>query len=206
MDRIINEIIDKYEAHTKTRPFIVAIDGLSGAGKTTVTQQLENILTSQNYKVRVVHIDDHIVERHKRYNTGHDEWYEYYYLQWDVELLKRELFKKIYLNSDLTLPFYVYETDQIYQEKINLDSSSIVIIEGIFLQRDEWREYLDYVCYLDCPRDIRFDRVLNRDPYNGSHEKRLQKYKRRYWLGEEHYLHKVNPIKIADQVIKYEKR
>ena len=42
---------------------------------------------------RIFHIDDHIVERNKRYHTGYEEWYEHYYLQWDIEWLRRKFFK-----------------------------------------------------------------------------------------------------------------
>lgn len=55
--------------------------------------------------------------------------------------------------------------------------------------------------YLDCPRELRHKRALNRDSYIGDYQARLNKYKRRYWLGEKHYLDIVKPIKSADLVI-----
>lgn len=69
-------ILHKYKNHKWHRPFIVAVDGLGGAGKTTLVQQLKHDLNG----IVTIHIDDHIVERKKRYHTGHDEWFEYYQL------------------------------------------------------------------------------------------------------------------------------
>ncbi|TFB21707.1 adenylyl-sulfate kinase [Filobacillus milosensis] len=196
--QLIHRILDEHKNYKQKRPFIVAIDGLSGAGKTTISNQIENELTKRNISVAIFHIDDHIVERKHRYNTGYEEWYEYYYLQWDVKLLQQKLFKALHNESKLTLPFYNHSTDTTLYKTVNINSSELVLIEGIFLQREEWLPYIDYVVYIDCPREIRFERALNRDTYIGDYQERLYKYKRRYWQGEDHYLNHVNPLKRAD--------
>ncbi|MGE7931175.1 kinase [Viridibacillus arvi] len=186
----------------KKRPLIVAIDGLSGAGKTTLVKKLEQELSNNNSSVVIIHIDDHIEKKHKRYETGHEEWYEYYYLQWDIKMLTISLFEGLKSNKkNITLPYYDKSTDTISAKQISVAVDSIILIEGIFLQRKEWREFYDYTIFLDCPRELRYERVLNRDSYIGDKQAILLKYKRRYWLGEEHYLNTENPIKNADIVI-----
>ncbi|MGG0663601.1 kinase [Viridibacillus arvi] len=186
----------------KKRPFIVAIDGLSGAGKSTLVKKLEQELSNNNSSVVIIHIDDHIEKKHKRYETGHEEWYEYYYLQWDIKMLTNSLFEGLRNNKkNIDLPFYDKSTDTISVKQITVTVDSIILIEGIFLQRKEWREFYDYTIFLDCPRELRYERVLNRDSYIGDKKAILLKYKRRYWLGEEHYLNTENPIKNADIVI-----
>ncbi|MDZ5471445.1 kinase [Bacillus sp. 31A1R] len=200
---LINLLNECYINKSKLdRPFVVAIDGLSGAGKTTLVKRIQEQLT--NIDVVVIHIDDHIVERNKRYHTGYEEWYEYYSLQWDVEKLSNDLFEKLQSNSDIHLPFYNNSTDTYEVKEIPFTPRSIVLVEGIFLQRHEWRDYLDFVIYIDCPRDIRYKRVLTRDTYIGDFESRLNKYKNRYWLGEDHYLKVVKPMEIADLIINFE--
>ena len=184
------------------RPYIVAIDGLSGAGKTTIVKSLEREISNRNCKAVTIHIDDYIVERDKRYNTGFEEWYEYYYLQWNIESLTRHLFEGLLHNHhDLQLPFYDHSTDSLRMRALSIPASSIVLIEGIFLQRREWRGFYDYVIYLNCPREVRYERVLKRDSYIGDIQQRLNKYNKRYWPGEKHYLEVENPIEQADVVI-----
>lgn len=185
----------------KDRPLIVGIDGLSGAGKTTFVKKLRQELMSQNDDVIILHLDDYIVEKTKRYQTEYEEWYEYYFLQWDIKRLETELFKKINAKSKtLTLPFYDKSADTISTQQIKVSLNTICIIEGIFLQRKEWRDYFDYVIFIDCPRELRVERVLKRDLYIGSHQERLNKYQKRYWLGEEYYLNIENPMSKADIV------
>ena len=197
MGLLKQQILEKYKQHNECRPFIVAIDGLSGAGKTTLVNELKSFINN----VVMIHIDDHIVEKAKRYNTGHDEWFEYYQLQWDTDYLKEHLFHKLFKNEKyLTLPFYNKEEDTITQRKIRIFPTSMVIIEGIFLLRTEWKTFYDYIIFLDCPRDIRYERVLHRDTYIGNVEERLKKYQNRYWVAEEYYLKKQKPLELAHYV------
>lgn len=200
--KIVNELFHLFNTRSfKQRPFIVAIDGLSGAGKTTMVKELEDVLKGK-CNVTIIHMDDHIVENTKRYNTGYDEWFEYYYLQWDIDLIKNDLLEKIHnYYTKISLPYYDKDSNKTTLKEITISYDSIILIDGIFLQRKEWKNFYDYKIFLNCPREIRYERVLNRDLYIGNLQTRLNKYKRRYWLGEEHYLKTENPIEQADKII-----
>ncbi|MFJ7733766.1 kinase [Lysinibacillus sp. NPDC097231] len=194
-----SDIIKRYKARsTKNRPFIIAIDGLGGAGKSTIANELAEELQSI-CAIELIHIDYLIVERSKRYDTGFDEWYEYYYLQWDIEFIKKNILLPLHNNNlQLVLPFYNQSADMVSNRKIILDSNSILIIEGVFLLRHEWRNFYDYRLFIDIPRQVREERVLQRDVYIGDSEARLSKYERRYWPAEDYYLEKEKPLAVAD--------
>ena len=87
-----NELINVMKKHKENR-FILGIDGLSRSGKTTFVANLKENMKQEGIPFHIFHIDDHIVERNKRYHTGYEEWYEYYYLQWDIEWLRQKFFK-----------------------------------------------------------------------------------------------------------------
>lgn len=201
-NHLIHQIQRGYQKHIKTRPYIVALDGLSGAGKTTLVKHLNDNLNN----IVIIHIDDHIVERSKRYNTGHEEWFEYYQLQWDVQFLKEQLYQKLQQNASLlNLPFYQKEQDTHINKTVHVSTNNIVIIEGIFLLRDEWRNFYDYIIFLDCPKELRYERVLQRDTYIGDVEARFEKYNNRYWVAEEYYLKMQKPYELA-HTIQYSKK
>lgn len=196
---IKQHILNQHQKHKLNRPFIIAIDGLSGAGKTTIVNHLKDKLDN----VLVIHIDDHIVERKKRYDTGYEEWYEYYQLQWDTVYLEEELYKKLHQNDDhLHLSFYNKDHDSFVNKTIPLSPYQIIIIEGIFLLREEWKNYYDYIIFLDCPKEIRYERVLVRDAYIGDKGQIVDKYENRYWVAEEYYLNKQSPLTIAHCIVK----
>ena len=203
----IEELVEKISTQMKTlspkvRPLLVGIDGLGGAGKSTFVKSLEHELTTTNNKVVTFHLDDHIVERNKRYGTGHEEWVEYYTLQWDVDFLASDLFERLHTQCDtIILPFYNKVTDSISAQQFKVEPNSIILVEGIFLQRPEWKSFFDFVIFLDCPRKLRYKRVLKRDSYIGNQQEIFSKYKRRYWPAEKHYLDSVKPIRNADVVL-----
>ncbi|PED71545.1 uridine kinase [Bacillus pseudomycoides] len=190
-----NELVKVIAENTSNR-FILGIDGLSRSGKTTLVKQLEDELKQKDIPFHIFHIDDHIVERSKRYNTKHEEWYEYYQLQWDVEWLQQHLFHKLRLENQLNLPFYDHQTDFCEMREVIIPSPCVIVIEGVFLQRKEWREYFDYMVYLDYPREQRFLRE------NEETQKNLLKFEHRYWKVEDFYLKVESPQQNADLVLK----
>ncbi|MDV2582301.1 kinase [Alkalibacillus haloalkaliphilus] len=193
-------ILDCYKKHEQSRPFIIGVDGLSGSGKTTLSKQFYNLL-SQNYTLSIIHLDDHINCRSMRYNTRYKEWYEYYYLQWDVEMLTKQLFNNINNNVNVNLPFYNKVEDNHFYHEIQVAQKDFCIIEGVFLQRDQWKHFFDYIIYIDCPRDVRFKRVIERDLVLGDQLEVMSKYDRRYWPGEEYYLSVECPKEQSDFIL-----
>ena len=69
------------------KSIVVGIDGLSGAGKTTLVNQLEEEVRAAGRVPVILHIDDFITTRAVRYNDDYEEWYGYYVLQWRYEYL-----------------------------------------------------------------------------------------------------------------------
>ncbi|QWG45503.1 hypothetical protein EXW31_15010 [Bacillus mycoides] len=189
-----SEIMKVIKEHKDER-FILGIDGLSRSGKTTLVKELEEDLKQSEIPFHIFHIDDHITERNKRYNTGFAEWYEYYNLQWDIEWLQRNFFWKLQSDIQVQLPFYHDETDICEMKEIQLPLVGVIIVEGVFLQRKEWRNFFHYMVYLDCSRETRFLRESEET------QKNLSKFQSRYWKAEEHYLEAELPRERADLVI-----
>ncbi|MED3079742.1 kinase [Bacillus wiedmannii] len=189
-----NELINIMKKHKENR-FILGIDGLSRSGKTTFVTNLKENMKQESIPFHIFHIDDHIVERNKRYHTGYEEWYEYYYLQWDIESLRQKFFQKLQNETKLKLPFYNNETDSSEMKKVQIPIVGVIVIEGVFLQRKEWRDFFHYMVYLDCPRETRFFRE------SPETQKNLSKFENRYWKAEGFYLETELPKDRADLVI-----
>ncbi|CAM3726913.1 kinase [Mesobacillus thioparans] len=192
IEDLVSEIVSKAEHSDR---LIIGLDGLSRSGKTTIAKNMAAMLEETDIQIGMIHLDDHIVDRTKRYGTGQAEWKEYYFLQWEVEHLREILFGKLKDDNELVLPFYDDQLDQQVYKKLNLTGKKIVLVEGIFLQREEWKEQLDYTIFIDCPRQIRFERENARTRENTG------KFENRYWKAEDYYLEKLNPKVKADKVI-----
>jgi uridine kinase len=197
---VIQNFRSLFESVNRADRLIVGIDGLSRSGKTTLVKNLGNVLKKMDIPYQILHIDDFIVERTKRYNTGHDEWYEYFSLQWDVQWLKENFFEKLPCSETLLLPFYDHEKDRQVFKEVGLKNAAVVIVEGVFLLREEWRSFFDYIAFLDCPREVRFSRESSVTQQN------LKKFEQRYWKAEEFYLETVSPKDKANLIIPFDLR
>ncbi|MCA0987641.1 hypothetical protein LCM09_10085 [Alkalihalobacillus algicola] len=179
----------------KEKRIVIGIDGLSRSGKTTLVKKMRQGAPCSDREIVVIHLDDYIEVRKARYNTGHEEWVEYYRYQWDVPYLRDQLFKKVKVASELKLKRYDEQSDSHFLEECPLPDAAIILIEGVFLQRIEWRDYFDYMIYLECPRGTRFLRESEET------QKKLAKFNERYWKAEDYYLEQVAPKENADLVL-----
>ncbi|KAA0546860.1 hypothetical protein FZW96_12750 [Bacillus sp. BGMRC 2118] len=191
----INVLVNKMNEFERERRYILGIDGLSRAGKTSIVTEIGQYLKERNQSFHIFHMDELIVQRIDRYNTGHEEWFEYFQLQWNTQWLKDNLFRKLKESRDVLLPFYCNESDTHSNRKVILPKTGLIIVEGVFLQRDEWKEFFDFVVYMDCTREIRFKRE------SLSTQQNIKKFEERYWKAEDYYLQKIQPLAHADLVL-----
>lgn len=190
------------EAYTPDRTIIIGIDGLGGAGKSTISEALKHFLEEEKCPVTILHIDDFIHTKAIRYNDDYAEWECYYYLQWRYDYLVNEVIQPL-RGGDFCKKIELYdkENDTYYLSEIYIPSGSIVVIEGVFLQRKELRDMFDCMAYIDVPEEIRLNRVLKRDGYIGDAEQIERKYRERYFPAEHHYLKTCLPNSNADYIV-----
>ncbi|SDM41975.1 kinase [Sediminibacillus halophilus] len=196
MEENISNVVKMFPAVEQNQKVVIGIDGLSRAGKTTFVSSIERDMQEKKIPVCIFHIDDYIVERKRRYHTGYEAWYEYYYLQWDINYLRKYLFERLKETKELQLRTYDDLADTQSLQTIKLLDTCLIIIEGVFLQRKEWRKYYDFMIYLDSPREKRFHRESQTTRNN------IEKFEKRYWKAEDYYMETVSPIENADIVVR----
>jgi uridine kinase len=162
-------------------------------------------LSNRNYNTVILHIDDFIYPKNIRYNESKEEWHCYYNIQWRYDYLIKEILMPIREGIEIHKEIQVYDKDNdVYiLEQIKIPQGSILLLEGIFLQRKEIGEYFDYVIYLDVSKEVRLNRVINRDKYIGDSEDIKSKYERRYFPVEDKYIEEYCPMENADFVLNH---
>lgn len=162
------EITDIYEniinsINNNATP-IIGIDGLGGAGKSTISEKLCRIFEEKDYRTVLLHIDDFIHVREVRYNDEYPDWKCYYDLQWRYDYFL-DVVNEI-KNSDreyIDIELYDKDNDTYFDQRFEIGHKTIVIAEGIFLQKKEYNNIFDYMIYIDIPEEERLNRVLKRD-------------------------------------------
>lgn len=178
---------------------IIGIDGLGGAGKTSMAKELQEIFKGKGISSEVLHIDDFIHSREKRYVDGIEEWRCYYDLQWRYDYIAALIksYKKKGRFSGY-IEIYNKETDCYDSRMLEIKPGDILIIEGVFLQKKELEGSFDFLIYVDVPEEERLRRVLKRDTYIGNESEIEEKYRKRYFPAEDYYVKMVNPKEKAD--------
>jgi uridine kinase len=177
---LANRILSK---RAQGRPTLVAIDGRSAAGKSTLARQLAAALPGSV----TFSVDDFHHPREHRYRQGEDSAQGYYDDAFDmaaiVELVLKPLRNGPYPAhcppSTLDLVTNLPST----APPIRILANAIVIFEGIFTLRRELNSYWDHRILVDIAAETCIQRALARDP--GPAEAIDRKYRIRYepaWL------------------------
>ncbi len=198
INHIVSAVIDIY--NTKRMP-VVGIDGLGGAGKSTVADMLCEELKEKGIHTILLHIDDLINKREVRYDPGLPEWQCYYEKQWRYDYFTEIINKAKRSAEAIEVELYDKDNDSYYTKEYPVRRNSIIIVEGIFLQRKELDGIFDYMIYIDVPEAVRLGRVLDRDTYIGDRESITDKYENRYFPAEHRYCREYQPEKAADLVL-----
>ena len=183
---------------------IIGIDGLGGAGKSGISEKIREKLIENQYHTVLLHIDDFINTKKVRYNDAYPDWQCYYDIQWRYDYFVANVINKIKTNgiTGVEVELYDRDKDTYYIRNYSIEKKTIVIVEGIFLQRKELSAIFDFVIYIDIPEDIRLKRVLIRDTYMGNQQQIINKYENRYFPAEHKYINDYHPADYADYVIK----
>ena len=181
---------------------IVGIDGLGGAGKSTISEKICSEIEHHNVHTILLHIDDFINVKAVRYNSAYPEWQCYYDLQLRYDYfinIVNQLKNKI--NNSIEIELYDKDNDCYFTKCYDVIEKTIVIVEGIFLQRKELQGIFDYMVYIDIPENVRMTRVLKRDTYIGNEQQIIDKYENRYFPAERKYFSEYHPEQSANRVI-----
>lgn len=196
---ICSSIIRIADSHKVT---VVGIDGLGGSGKSTISEKICAKLEDYKFNTILLHIDDFITMREVRYNPAYPEWKCYYDLQWRYEYLVEAVNTiKDGTKNQVAVELYDKENDNYFKQSYDVTERTIVIVEGIFLQRKELKGIFDFMIYIDIPETVRLERVLKRDTYIGNEQQIVDKYQNRYFPAERKYFIEYQPNKSADYVI-----
>ena len=141
--------------------FIVGITGGTGSGKTTIINEVNKLfdssdiclLSSDSYYKNNANLD---FSQRDKLNYDTPEAIDFNLLNKHIDLLKQGI--------NINVPNYCFTTHLRLKNSTVLEPKKILIIEGILILTDKnLRDSIDYSVFLDCPRDVRFQRRLERD-------------------------------------------
>jgi uridine kinase len=186
-------------------PLRVAVDGIDAAGKTTLANELTDLLQSMARTVIRSSIDNFHNPRNMRYQRGSDSPQGYYLDAFDYAGLQAALFQPLGPggNRCYRTANFDFKTDhpvEITEKTAGL--KDILLFDGVFLLRPELSSAWDFSIFVDVIFETALQRALRRDsPLFGSPQAVLDRYQKRYLPAQHHYLKTCSPKDRADVVI-----
>ncbi|MFA5967241.1 MAG: uridine kinase [Patescibacteria group bacterium] len=145
---------------TRKQPFIIAIAGGTGSGKTYIARKLHEVAPEQTVSI------SHDNYYRDRKDVAIDQRKELNYDE--PAALDNKLFldhlKKLKAGEAVDIPQYDFATHTRKRETARVHSAPIIIVEGILIFTDpEIRQLFDLSVFVDVKPDIRLARRLQRD-------------------------------------------
>ena len=145
------------------KPLIIGIAGGSGSGKSTVANNVAELLTTSS--VAFIDMDAYYknfpsltLEERKKLNWDHPDAFDYDLLCAHLEALTRR--------EPIEKPEYDFVTHLRRAAPTRVDPADVIVIDGILLFVDERvRELCDVKVFVDADADIRIIRRIERDTH-----------------------------------------
>lgn len=199
---LLIKIIDEIESRKEEGVFMVGIDGVDAAGKTTFAASLSEELRKRNHEVIEASMDGFHNPREIRYKLGRDSPEGYYRDSFNINAVKVLLIEPLKEGRLYQTKAFDYKTNLATPFSGALaESGAILVFEGVFSFREEFRAFWDYMIYLDISPEESLRRGVQRDP--GEKEEIERKYRVRYLLGQALYKAEAKPLEAADIIVDY---
>lgn len=187
-------------------PTLVGIDGVDGAGKTYLADELLPYIEEHGRKVARASIDGFHQPREVRVAKGAFSPEGYFEDSFDYEFLISQFLrplKSVSAQTRLVSAKYDWRLDRSTEKSIEVDTSTVVLFEGVFLFRPELESFWDFKIYVQIDPMLSLNRGLIRDSeVLGGQEVTREKYLKRYIPGQKIYHEKFHPETKANFLIK----
>ena len=151
MNQLLNYINEKL-AKTTSRPFIIAIDGMCGSGKTTLGNYLAKELNASLF-----HMDDFFLQPHQRTEERLAEPGG----NVDYERFKEEVLNHLADTDGVTFQPFSCSKWQL-ADAVTIPYNDIVVVEGSYSHHPYFEDFYNVKIYLEISKEEQKKRIVTR--------------------------------------------
>ncbi len=190
MKKVIkNSLVSAIEKITKEKnKAVIAIDGKCGAGKSTLAQWLQEVFA---HNCSTIHMDDFYLPLSLRTEERLNEpGGNIHYERFRKEVLP-------YLHGKQGFSYGVFDCSIMdIKGQVLIKPSSIMIVEGSYSLREEFRQYYDYRIFLDISEEEQRKRLIIRNGIT-----RFEDFEKKWIPMENYYFDKLSVKECCDMII-----
>ncbi len=151
IDEVVSRILDRGTEVPGDRSLLVGISGIDGCGKGFVAAQLEAHLAQQAVASVVINVDGWLNLPERRFDA--DAPAENFYqraIRFDEFFTNFVMPLREHLSVHLISDFAEETATQYRQHVYDVRNVDVVLVEGIFLFKHEYRDFFDVKIWVEC--------------------------------------------------------
>lgn len=173
----------------KQSTLLIGIDGCGGSGKSTFANEFKEKFSN----VTVVHMDDFYLPSSQLMKA--DPKQKPMGADFDWKRILNQVLEPISQNQEGYYQSYDWEADELTGWH-TVPVGGTVIIEGVYSIRNELANKYDITIWVDCPRETRLSRGLERDG-----EEARDMWENNWMISEDIYVEEQKPFARADFIV-----
>ncbi|HEX2051306.1 MAG TPA: cytidylate kinase family protein [Actinomycetota bacterium] len=203
--QLLGRLADAVASVSTAHPARIAVDGPPAAGKTTLADELADVLRARGREVIRASTDGFHLPRSRRYRRGEYSGEGCYHDSFDYDALHRVLLDPLGPGGDrrFTRAVSDYRTDTMLSEPVTTaPADAVLVFDGVFLLRPELIDRWDLRIFVSAAFEERLRRARARDhALHGSPAEVERRYRDRYAPAQQLYLATARPTDHADVVV-----
>ena len=199
--QLLEQLADLIVSVNCPHPLRVAIDGVDGAGKTTLAKELVEPICRRGRSVIRASIDSFHNPQSVRYRRGRHSPEGYFRDSFNHDAVAEALLIPLGPGGSRSYRSAVFNhliDSEVTAPLETVDNNAILLFDGIFVHRSELISYWDFSIFLETRFDVSIPRTAERG--GGSPEVEAEE-NRRYVEGQRLYLHECAPKSLATVVV-----
>ncbi|HEX6168333.1 MAG TPA: hypothetical protein VFZ33_01475 [Chitinophagaceae bacterium] len=199
ISELADNIIEKFKIHSSTNTFTVGISGIDASGKGYITGFLQKELEKKNYKVANINVDpwQNPIPIRLQKDDPAENFYQNVF-RWDNFFT--QLIVPLRTNRHIYLQTTLIRTDGdfYYSFIYDFNDIDILLIEGIFLFKQELLNYYDWKIWIDCSFETGIYRAIERNSEKLSREQLIHDYNTYYYPAQIYHFQRDDPKDVSN--------
>ena len=202
INRIVETILHRRELIAPERSLLVGISGIDGSGKGYVTKQIEARITQHSIATANINADGWLNLPDKRFSATKPAAHFY-----KNAIRFDQLFKKLLLplresrSVEVIADFAEETATNFSKHNYRFRNVGIVLVEGIFLFKREYRELFDLKIWVDCSFFTALARALERRQEGLPPVATIEAYETIYFPAQQIHMGLDQPRQSADLIV-----
>lgn len=199
ISELADNIVEKLKIHSSTNTFTVGISGIDASGKGYITGFLQKELEKRNYKVANINVDpwQNPIPIRLQEEDPAENFYKNVF-RWDNFF--SQLIVPLRTNRHIYLQTTLIRTDGdfYYSFIYDFNDIDILLIEGIFLFKQELLNYYDWKIWIDCSFETGIYRAIERNSEKLSREQLIHDYDTYYYPAQIYHFQRDDPKDVSN--------